>query len=178
MDKFDVEKYLRLMKIVAFTINPSIDKSTVVDHIVPDNKLRCEKPVFQPGGGGINVSRAIKKVGGDSLAIYLAGGATGDLLTKLIEEEGVKTQVIKQEDRTRENFIVVDSSGQQYRFGMPGTKVTAQECQSITDVFNSIGEEVEYLVLSGSLQEDVPNDIYKEITKTAKSKNINVVLDT
>ncbi len=53
-------------KIVTLTLNPAIDKSTTVDAIAPDKKLRCSAPRFEPGGGGINVSRAIKKLGGDS----------------------------------------------------------------------------------------------------------------
>ena len=126
------------MKRVTLTVNPSIDKSTTVDNIVPENKLRCNSPVFQPGGGGINVSRAIKKIGGESLAVYLAGGATGELLTSLIEEEGVLCKSIKQEDRTRENFIVVDDKNQQYRFGMPGTNVTASECTEIVNILDNL----------------------------------------
>ena len=86
------------MKIVTLTVNPSIDKSTTVVDIIPEHKLRCSSPVFQPGGGGINVSRAIKKIGGESLAVYLAGGSTGKRLTELINEEGVETKVVDQEN--------------------------------------------------------------------------------
>lgn len=166
------------MRIVTLTVNPSIDKSTTVDNIVPENKLRCNSPVFQPGGGGINVSRAIKKIGGESLAVYLAGGATGELLTSLIEEEGVLCKSIQQKDRTRENFIVVDDKNQQYRFGMPGTNVTASECTEIVNILDNLDELPEYLVLSGSLQDSVPADFYAKITVEAKKKGVKVILDT
>lgn len=166
------------MKVITLTINPSIDKSTVVDHIVPDNKLRCASPIFQPGGGGINVSRAINKMGGTSLAVYLSGGATGHLLTQLLMDEGVKTRVIDQEDRTRENFIVVDASGEQYRFGMPGTEVTPSECEELENIIEGLDVDLEYLVLSGSLQSSVPADIYGKIARKAKLKGVKVVLDT
>ena len=52
--------------------------------IYPDHKLRCDAPVFEPGGGGINVSRAIKRMGGESLAYYLAGGSTGNVLCPIV----------------------------------------------------------------------------------------------
>ena len=66
--------------IVTLTVNPAIDKSATVDRILPNNKLRCSIPRYDPGGGGINVSRVIKELGGSSLCIYLAGGPTGDML--------------------------------------------------------------------------------------------------
>ena len=65
-----------MSKIITLTFNPVIDKSSTVDRIVPDKKLRCSSPDFTPGGGGINVSRALKNLGQDSLA--LGGGPVGD----------------------------------------------------------------------------------------------------
>ena len=166
------------MKIVTLTVNPSIDKSTTVVDIIPEQKLRCSSPIFQPGGGGINVSRAIKKIGGESLAVYLAGGATGQKLTELINEEGVETKVVDQENRTRENFIVVDHTGTQYRFGMPGTSVKQQECDNLVHILDSLPMKPEFLVLSGSLQDDVPADFYAQITIEAKKHGVKVILDT
>ncbi len=166
------------MKIVTLTVNPSIDKSTVVSDLIPEHKLRCDPPVFQPGGGGINVSRAINKIGGESLAVYLAGGGTGELLTKLIAEEGVKCKVIQQAERTRENFIVVDGRKQQFRFGMPGGTVTPSECNKILHILDNLEELPEYLVLSGSLQDTVASDFYAKIAVDARNKGVKVVLDT
>jgi fructose-1-phosphate kinase PfkB-like protein len=61
-------------KIITITFNPALDKSTSVAELTPDKKLNCKTPVCEPGGGGINVARAIKKLGGDATAVYLAGG--------------------------------------------------------------------------------------------------------
>jgi 6-phosphofructokinase 2 len=63
--------------IVTITINPSIDESTSINQVVADKKLRRKQPTYEPGGGGINVSRVIKTLGGDTLAMYLTGGPTG-----------------------------------------------------------------------------------------------------
>ena len=76
-----------MQKIVTLTLNPAIDKSTSVKAIVPDKKLRCTPPKFEPGGGGINVSRALKKLGGTSAAMYLAGGYSGQFFKELLDEE-------------------------------------------------------------------------------------------
>lgn len=63
--------------IVTITFNPAIDKSTVVPALAPEKKLKCRAPVFEPGGGGVNVARAICKLGGSATAVYLAGGYSG-----------------------------------------------------------------------------------------------------
>ena len=63
--------------ITTLTFSPSLDSATVTDKIYPEGKLRCEPPVFEPGGGGINVARAIRMLGGQALALFPAGGPTG-----------------------------------------------------------------------------------------------------
>jgi 6-phosphofructokinase 2 len=75
-------------KIVTVTMNPAIDKSSSLDRVIAEKKLRCSVPTFDPGGGGINVSRVVQRLGGESLAIYPAGGLNGQKLSWLIAGEG------------------------------------------------------------------------------------------
>jgi 6-phosphofructokinase 2 len=63
-----------MKKIITITFNPCIDKSTSVDALMPDKKMRCTSFICEAGGGGINVARAVKKLGGNAMAVYLAGG--------------------------------------------------------------------------------------------------------
>lgn len=166
------------MKIVSLTLNPALDKSTTVDNIKPESKLRCARPVFEAGGGGINVSRAIKKLGGDSLAIYMSGGPIGAMLDDKLQLEGVSAEILPIEGNTRENFTVVKTTtNEQFRFGMPGPIVLENEWKnSIDRIKNLTG--CEYLVASGSLPEGVPVDYYAQIAEVAKDKGIKVILDT
>ena len=78
-----------MSKIITITLNPAIDKSTTVEKLIPEKKLNCKLPVYEPGGGGINVARAIKKLGGNATAFYLAGGYSGIRLTELLAEESI-----------------------------------------------------------------------------------------
>ena len=165
-------------KILTITFNPSIDKSTTIPHLLPEKKLRCTEPVFEPGGGGLNVSRAIKKIGGQSTAIFTAGGHTGQFLENLVAAEGVRALAIPVEDYTRENLIVVDkSSNQQYRFGMPGPELKEAEWQACLEILNK-EEEVEFIVASGSLPPGVPLDIYGRIAAIAHQKGAKLIVDT
>ena len=106
--------------IITVTFNPAIDKSTSVPVLIPEKKLKCALPVYEPGGGGINVARAIKKLGGKAVAVYLAGGYSGKTFTQLLTDELVDSIVTETIDNTRENIVVLETaSNQQYRFGMP-----------------------------------------------------------
>ena len=109
------------MNITTLTVNPAIDKSTVIDRLIPEQKLRCDPPRFDAGGGGINVSKAIRRLGGKSLAIFTAGGPSGQLLADLVKQEQIDAKIIETNEWTRENFVVAETStNAQYRFGMPG----------------------------------------------------------
>ena len=89
-------------QIVTLTPNPAIDLSTAVERVVPSLKLRCAQPRRDPGGGGVNVARVIKRLGGDTEAILPVGGFTGELLRRLLEKEGIASRLIKAEADTRE----------------------------------------------------------------------------
>ena len=164
--------------IVTVTFSPCIDKSTTVNRLVPDVKLKCAAPVLEPGGGGINVARAIKKLGGDALAIYPAGGYTGKFFTALLREEAISTMVIETSNETRENIIVLEeSANRQYRLGMPGTMLTANEWPEILKKLEAV-KEAEFIVASGSLPPGVPDDIFARIAAIARKNNAKLVADT
>ena len=112
---------IKMANIVTLTPNPAIDLSTSVDRVVPILKLRCAAQRRDPGGGGVNVARAVKRFGGDVEAILPVGGFTGQLLRRLIEDEGIPSRIIEVEAETREDFSVSElSTHTQYRFILPG----------------------------------------------------------
>ncbi|MDJ1482325.1 1-phosphofructokinase family hexose kinase [Cytophagaceae bacterium YF14B1] len=165
------------MGIVTLTLNPAIDKSTSIDRLVPEHKLRCENPKFEAGGGGINVSKAIHKLGGESLAIFPAGGPTGTLLIDLLQEDKITCKAVPTEQWTRENFIVVEhSTNAQYRFGMPGPQLSEIEAQACLEAIKAAHPD--YLVASGSLPPGLPTDFYARVAKLAKEINARLILDT
>lgn len=167
------------MKIVTLTLNPALDKSTNVEQLQPKKKLRCDSPVYEAGGGGINISRAIKILGGNSLAMYAAGGPAGQTIHDLLAEDGIEQQWIKIKNPTRVNFMVMEkSTNHQYRFGMPGKKLEAGEQDSIMEAIQNLPEDVEYIVGSGSLPPGVSSDFYGSIVHLAKKRKIKCLIDT
>lgn len=165
---------MKSFDIVTLTVNPAIDKSTHLKGLVPEQKIRCEAPRYDAGGGGINVSKAISRLGGTSLALFTAGGFTGKLLEELINKEGISSKTIAVEAWTRENFIAVDdNTNSQYRFGFPGGKISSEEAQNILNLISNL--DTQFLVVSGSLNEGLSDNFYQEIAKSAKAK---LIVDT
>ena len=168
---------MKTFEIVTLTINPSLDKSTHFNGLEAEQKMRCELPHYDAGGGGINVSKAIAKLGGESLAIYTSGGAIGKMLEGLVAKEKIASGITQVEAWTRENFIAFDNKTQsQYRFGFPGMPVTPEEQQQV--VQHVLASKPRYLVLSGSLNEGMSSDFYRNIITKMKSQGARIIIDT
>jgi len=165
--------------IITLTINPCIDTSSSVKQVVPENKLRCRSPFYEPGGGGINVSRAIKRLGGESLALCTSGGLYGEMLQKLLANEKVNYEPILIKESTRENIVVEEElSENQYRFNMPGPHLEEQEWEMCLDKLSSLMSKDDYIVASGSLPPGVPDDFYARLAHIANHKEARIIVDT
>ncbi|QZK91605.1 1-phosphofructokinase family hexose kinase [Flavobacterium sp. CHNK8] len=168
---------MKMKPIVTLTINPSLDKSTHFTGLIAEQKIRCNKPRYDAGGGGINVSKAIAKLGGTSTCIFTSGGSSGEMLEELIAKENLESNVLRTKNWTRENFIAFDNTSQsQYRFGFPGNELLEDEKNTILQKIKDL--KTDFLVISGSLNEGLPSSFYQEIAQIAKASNIKVIVDT
>jgi 6-phosphofructokinase 2 len=146
--------------------------------LIPEKKLYCTEPLCEPSCGGINVARAVKKLGGEVVAAYLAVGYTGKIFTQLLTGELVESIVTETTENTRENLVVLETaSNQQYRFGMPGPYISEPEWQACLKSIEQI-QNVKYIVASGSLPRGVPIDIIVRIALIARKKNARLIIDT
>lgn len=167
-----------MVKIYTLTLAPSLDSATQTPQIYPEGKLRCSAPVFEPGGGGINVARAITFLGGTASAIFPSGGATGEHLVALLRAENVPVENVETHEWTRQNLHVhVDASGEQYRFVMPGATLHADELQRLQGKVLQI-ESGSLLVISGSLPPGVALNAFTSLIKAAQAKGLRCVIDS
>ena len=122
----------------------------------------------------------MKRLGGDVAAIYPAGGATGQLLRRLMDREGVRSLAIPASEETREDFTVFEeTTKQQYRFVMPGAPLSEpewQECLRRAWRTPNLGRI--FVVASGSLPPGVPEDFYGRVARVAKEIGAKVIVDT
>ena len=167
-----------LSSIVTFTMNPTVDESCAVPRVVPEHKLRCSRPIHEAGGGGLNVARAIRELGGDVKALWACGGLPGKMLGRLLDAEGLDNQAIEVQDDIRINLIVLEeTTGQQYRFGMPGPTLVEAEIERCLEALCTLQPTPAYLVLSGSLPPGVGADFYARVARAAPPST-RVVVDT
>ncbi|SDL91783.1 6-phosphofructokinase 2 [Catalinimonas alkaloidigena] len=168
-----------MKKIVTLTLNPALDKSATVAELVPERKLRCDRPYFNAGGGGINVARVVRRLGGEALSLFLSGGPAGQHLEALLAQEKVPYQAIPIRGWTRENLtVVVTSTQQQYRFLMPGPQVQADEGTQVLHILRKALTGAHYLVASGSLPPGLSPDFYGKVAQLAHEQGVRFILDT
>jgi len=164
--------------VVTLTLNPSLDESTSVDHVLSERKLRCARTLREPGGGGINVSRVLRRFGRQAPAIYPSGGPAGALLGRLLEAENVPQRPVPIAGWTRENFNVLErASGRQYRFCFEGPELSAGEVERCLDAVREVRPAPAYVVASGSLPPGAPPDSWARVARTAHENGSRVLLD-
>jgi 6-phosphofructokinase 2 len=163
---------------MTLTMNPAIDVSASVEYVIPDDKLRCGSPTYEPGGGGINVARAVRKLGGVALALFPAGGPAGALLCELLDAEGVPHRTLPITGWTRENTNIAERvTRRQFRFVMPGPTLHEREWQSILEQVGAVEPVPRYLVASGSLPPGVPADFYARLARMLGPRRVKLILD-
>jgi 6-phosphofructokinase 2 len=163
--------------ILTVTLNPCIDKSSVAETLKPESKLRCTEVVNEPGGGGINVSKALKKLDTASVALFPAGGHNGDMLCSLLRASDLEFHAVDTKVETRENWIVLETStNHQFRFTFPGRAVQEETMITLIDHIRSFSPS--YVIASGSLPPGLPDYFYGLIVKNAKAVGAKCIVDT
>jgi 6-phosphofructokinase 2 len=164
-------------RITTLTINPAVDVSWEVEDMVPIRKLRSSSGTVFPGGGGVNVSRVISVLGGESTAVITRGGLTGTLLTELLDDLDLNRRVVKIGGDTRLAATVFErSSSQEFRVTPPGPELTESEWRAFLDMVAKL--DGDYVVCTGSLPRGVPCDFYARVAAVAKERGGKVILDT
>jgi 6-phosphofructokinase 2 len=166
-------------RIITVTLNPALDLSTETARVTPGIKLRCGPPRADPGGGGVNVSRAIAKLGGESLCAVAAGGAAGATVLALLEAEGLQARDLGLALPTRESLSVIEqATGAQYRFVMPGPVWGPDHVAQALARIEGWCAPGDLLVPSGSLPPGVPDDVFCDLNTRLAGRGVRMVLDT
>lgn len=169
----------RPMAVLTLTMNPAIDICTRVDRVLPVDKMRCETPRFDPGGGGINVARTVLALGESATAMFPVGGYPGKRLEQLVQEAGVPMSPVPVAAPTRESLAVTDrTSGEQFRFVLPGPELSGAEREAILAAVLEAAGAARVLVASGSLPPGVPIDFYQVLADRMAIAGVPLVLDT
>jgi 6-phosphofructokinase 2 len=165
--------------IVTITMNPAVDKSTTVNKLIPEKKLRCTEMVVEAGGGGINVSKAIRKLGGESIAVFPSGGLNGKLLESKVKELGIRYSILPIKTETRENIVVTETdTNAQFRFVLPGAEMSPDYFEVLVDTLKRLEEKPSIIVASGSLPPGISDDFYAKLAVVSRELDARYFVDT
>jgi 6-phosphofructokinase 2 len=162
--------------VLTITINPALDVSLEVERLVPDRKLRAELSRREPGGGGVNVSRVLRRLGVDAPSFVVVGGPVGAELVQLLGHEHVDVIDFPIVDDTRESLAITESTTRsQYRISTPGPRI--DDLDALRDHIVEATGAVEIVVFSGSLPPSVPASFLVSVVDVL-AVDTTVIVDT
>lgn len=165
--------------IVTVTMNPAIDKTLDVENFTDGTLNRVTKVIQDAGGKGINVSKTIHALGGETIATGFLGGSAGKMIEHAMEELNIEHQFVYIEGETRTNIKVVDTAkeGVVTEINEPGPTVTSKDIQTLTETLELYAGPSTIFVFSGSVPASVDSDIYGFLTRKLKKRQSTVFVD-
>lgn len=163
--------------IVTVTMNPAIDKTVEIDTLCPGGLNRIQRVEYDAGGKGINVSKTIKELGGESIAVGFLGGNSGRTIENVLNQKGIRNDFVWVEQETRTNTKVFEKSGELTELNEPGPVISPEQSQELLDKISAYASEGTLVILAGSIPSGVDSDIYAQIIRMVHEKGGKVLLD-
>lgn len=165
--------------ILTLTPNPALDAHTDLDRLEANRKLRCGPLSYDPGGGGVNVARAIRELGGEARAWVAEGGPTGAMLCRLMRAEGLEAVDFDTGFDTRLSMTVRETaSGDLYRFVPPGPSLDAACTDRLLAHLGDCLKGADWVVLSGSMPPEPGPDLARRIAQAVRKAGGRLIADT
>lgn len=163
--------------IITVTMNPAIDKTVYIEKFEHGGLNRIKNVTLDAGGKGINVSRTIKELGGESIATGFLAGNNGATIQKVLEDAGITTDFIKIDAETRVNTKVVEADGCVTELNEAGPIMSEEHQVWLTEQLMEYAQKENLIILSGSVAQNVSKAIYKEIIEKVHLRGAKVFVD-
>jgi hexose kinase, 1-phosphofructokinase family len=165
--------------IITLTPNPSVDRTLKIAHLRFNENLRTHDVRVDWGGKGFNVSRALRILDQETLALAWVGGGTGRMLEKGLQDLGIRTDFVWVPEDTRTNTLAQEDAGDWYiRLIEPGPHIPEDAIKALLDTADAYANANDIWVASGSLPQDVPEDFYARLIRLLKAKGVRIFFDT
>lgn len=163
--------------IVTVTMNPAIDKTIESDRLNRGNLNRIEKIEYDAGGKGINVSKTIHELGGESIATGFLGGNAGRVIEEVLDSRGIKHDFVWVEGETRTNTKVCEQDGTVTELNEKGPEITPEQLTNLLEKLDDLAADNVLFILAGSIPGNMEKDIYARIIERVHKKGAKVLLD-
>lgn len=163
--------------ILTVTINPAIDRTLRVDQLVFDDRSYILGTEISIGGRGINASKVVHLLGGQTKAILPLGGSSAKLVDDSLRNLGFPYETVKVRSAIRTNFTITQDKGLTIKLNELGPKLTKKEWSAVREAVLASLPQAKWLMLCGSVPPSVPDDFYSRLIVDAKAAQVPVLLD-
>lgn len=164
--------------ILTVTPNPSLDRTYEVPGLDRGEVVRASGERMDPGGKGVNVSRAVAAAGAPTLAVLPLGGAPGALVAELLDGQGIKVAPVPVEGHTRSNIALAEADGTLTKINAPGPELSAAEAELLLGVVGERSAGADWIACCGSLPRGLEPSWYAELVARAHAAGARIALDT
>ncbi|AYG82284.1 Tagatose-6-phosphate kinase [Streptomyces hundungensis] len=166
------------MNILTVTPNPSLDRTYEVPDLARGEVLRATGERVDPGGKGVNVSRAVAAAGHHTVAVMPLGGAPGALVAELLAGQGIDVAPVPVAGPTRSNIAVAEPDGTLTKINAPGPQLSAAESELLLDTVTEHSGRADWIACCGSLPRGLTPQWYADLVARAHAAGAKVALDT
>lgn len=164
--------------ILTVTPNPSLDRTYELPELTRGAVLRATGDRVDPGGKGVNVSRAVAAAGHRTVAVAPLGGPEGALLARLLGEHGIEAAGVPIAGSTRINITLVEPDGTLTKVNAAGPEITPAEAEALLDTVRSRSAGADWIACCGSLPRGLPPRWYAELVARSHRSGVRIALDT
>ncbi|MGQ4475695.1 1-phosphofructokinase [Streptomyces sp. SAS_276] len=164
--------------ILTVTPNPSLDRTYEVPSLDRGEVIRATGERMDPGGKGVNVSRAVSAAGRRTVAVLPLGGAPGALVAELLDAQGIEVAPVPVAGATRSNIALAEADGVLTKINAPGPELTAAEQELLLETVRRQSRDADWIACCGSLPRGLAPSWYAELVARAHAAGVRIALDT
>lgn len=164
--------------IVTLTPNPSVDRTVAIHEWLRGGLMRAFETQEDPGGKGLNVSRALALHGTPTVAVLPVGGLYGRLMLDLLAPLDLSVRPVPISEAIRANITIVEPDGTTSKVNELGPRLTSAELTELRTAVHQAGADAGWVVCCGSLPPEVPDDFYAEVIRSCHADGLKVAVDS
>ncbi|MBI2939208.1 MAG: 1-phosphofructokinase [Chloroflexi bacterium] len=164
--------------IFTVTLNPAVDRVVAVDELVIGDANRVKQARTDPSGKGVNVSRVIRELGGESVAMGFVAGSLGRFIEASLNELGIRDDLLHVPGQTRTNLAIVEEKHHRHTIiNEPGPPIEPRHFAELKARLRRQLRPRDWVVMAGSLPPGIPTTAYAELIDLARAIGCETVLD-
>ena len=165
--------------IITVTLNAALDKTLEVPNFTPGRRHRTVDQTTMPGGKGVNIARAIKRLGQPVIATGLAGGATGNRILEALGDEAILNAFVRIREESRTNTAVLDpTTGMHTEINERGPAISVHELELFREKLLYLAKGASICVFAGSLPRGLETDVYAGLIREVRKLGVTTMIDT